>query len=124
MSLCRKRQIRFQEWYRATQTAGRVFHDANGWVATARLIYRVGRLVAVAVVTRRMVPKSVWFHRMRSCMGCPIYNRADRTCGSVGEVNWQGKQIGCLCWMPFKARFSEAGCWLAEAQVGDTRWRA
>lgn len=49
-----------------------------------------------------------WRQRMRKCARCPIYDRGLHRCRP-----FTGSPVGCGCWMPGKAAFSDHG-WLTE----------
>jgi|SRR5690625_1782583 len=55
------------------------------------------------------VSRVEWRRRMRACSVCPVYDRRLRRCRP--EV---GSSLGCGCWMPGKALYRGAGCWLDE----------
>lgn len=119
----RKKIVRFKEWYLATKSASRVFRKQNSVISTIRLMFRVSKIVIRGIVMGDVVSKLHWIKRIHSgCMKCELYDRSSRTCGTVGSVNFQGRQIGCLCWMPFKARFRKSKCWIEESGLQESRW--
>lgn len=60
-------------------------------------------------------PGSVWSHRIRTCLRCPIYSRSKKTCGDGSD------SLGCLCWVPIKAGNPNASCWARENNL-DLGW--
>lgn len=55
------------------------------------------------VVTGRMVRRSTWRQRIRTCHRCQFYDVAWRKCGRHQEE-------GCGCFVPFAALF-KTSCW-------------
>jgi hypothetical protein len=47
--------------------------------------------------------------RIHACRECPIFYRPLMTCGSPFHTD---PELGCFCYMPFKARMKNARCWL------------
>ena len=45
-----------------------------------------------------------WRYAMRRCWKCPIYDRELKRCRP-----WDGHELGCGCYMPFKALVSSQG---------------
>lgn len=54
-------------------------------------------------LTERGVDRKLWRARIRACNRCLIYNPKERTC--------RRGDLGCGCYMPFKARVAESTCW-------------
>lgn len=66
----------------------------------------------------------VWRRRVRTCRGCPIYDRELRRCR--GPV-FNGVASGCGCYVPYLAltkRPYPAGCWGRAALGGSFGWGA
>lgn len=59
--------------------------------------------------------------RLESCRKCPIFFAPLQTCGSPLQDGPRvcGRQPGCYCFMPLKARY-ECNCWLWE-EIQDHR---
>lgn len=58
---------------------------------------------------------------MKACKNCPIYDPIRKTCGNeYMEVN--GEILGCLCYMPLKAKIPQSGCWARENGL-DMGWQ-
>jgi hypothetical protein len=54
--------------------------------------------------------------RLLVCLHCPVYYAKLKTCGTplVAEL----RDMGCWCFLPSKAWFAEATCWL-EDELGE-----
>jgi len=85
-------------------------------------------LVRRALTGHREVPFALYLHRLRACHACPIYDRQRRTCGTPGDgektyANDAGRirPMGCWCWMPLKARLTDATCWMSD-MTGRPTW--
>ena len=68
---------------------------------------------------------SLWTPRMRGCFRCDIFNRKKYTCGTLGEtfnnpLTGEEEQLGCLCWMPVKAKNLKSNCWIYDVTNGAT----
>lgn len=50
-----------------------------------------------------------YHRRLRVCEACPVYFEALSTCGS--PLRGDGKDLGCWCYMPAAAKFSNKTCW-------------
>jgi len=91
------------------------------WVYAVGLAYRERGVYGILGVFRGMVSLmgtglvsgSEWRIRMRVCLGCPVYDRVRGRCRP-----YEGSVLGCGCYMPVKARFRDAGCWLDEVDRG------
>jgi len=70
---------------------------------------------AWATAFKKPVDRARWQRRMKACMRCPIYNYHRKTC-SRGD-------LGCDCYMPFKARLVEARCWGDENNLNIPGWK-
>ena len=67
--------------------------------------------------------------RLEACRQCPIYCADLGTCGDARKPQlWHDQTagttqpMGCFCYLPTKARLSEATCWLDDQSVGNMRW--
>lgn len=58
--------------------------------------------------------------RMSACARCPIFFRPLRTCGT--PIFKKDADLGCFCYMPLKARLSNATCWSRDKGVKDYGW--
>jgi hypothetical protein len=58
-------------------------------------------------IPKMRVPKPIWNKRIRVCSQCPIYHPSKKTCGHDPDIT----EIGCGCYMPFKAASTAATCW-------------
>jgi hypothetical protein len=54
--------------------------------------------------------------RRSRCLACPIYDLRLKTCGTPGVVDAYGNTVGCWCYIPNVAKFSEKKCWMIEVQ--------
>lgn len=72
-----------------------------------------------------VVHPKVWRSRMRSCMRCPVYDSRLKRCHNPAQtylLNGVERPLGCGCWIPVKAKLSDAECWMAE--FGHGRWHS
>jgi hypothetical protein len=113
MHRTRKRWHRIQEWWAAGNTAARELRRERGILRAGWILVRVFWLVGSGYLFGRLVSRRVWWKRIHGgCYHCVIFSRATHTCGSAGLRQPDGRQVGCLCWMAFKARFKSSQCWL------------
>lgn len=66
------------------------------------------RSMVWALVTGAYPGRAEWRRRMRTCPGCPVYDRGMKRCRP-----WTGSPVGCGCFTPFKALVKRKGkgCW-------------
>lgn len=63
--------------------------------------------------------RALYLRRLAVCFRCPFYSRRWGTCGSPLEKVL--RQVGCHCYIPAKARYADARCWIDErTSDGDT----
>lgn len=92
------------------------------WYEVLRLEGERGRLPwwkMVRAVWSGPVPRAVWRRRMRTCLRCPLYNPAYRSCRPVSHPH-----LGCGCYVPFTALSAapyDAGCW-GRGMAEDVGW--
>jgi len=70
-----------------------------------------------------IVPAAVWRARMRACMRCPVYDSRLKRCLNTSQtytLDGVERPLGCGCWMPVKAKLSDAECWMTE--FGNGQW--
>lgn len=64
--------------------------------------------VAVAIlrvlIHAQFASRKRWRYSMRRCWKCPLYDRELKRCRP-----WDGHELGCGCYMPFKALVSKHG---------------
>ena len=67
--------------------------------------------------------------RLDACRQCPLYCEDLSTCGDArnpqlwhDQTTGSTRPMGCFCFLPVKAKLSEATCWLDDQSVGDMRW--
>lgn len=67
--------------------------------------------------------------RLEACEMCPLYCWELKTCGDArhpqlwhDQTTQSTQPMGCFCWLPAKAKLSEATCWLDDQSVEPMRW--
>ena len=60
-----------------------------------------------ALITGRRISRREFFHKMRGCGGCIVYDKAMKRCRP-----YTGHGAGCGCYMPYKVIFG--GKWWAD----------
>ena len=93
---------RYREWARVVATEGRRVM----WLGVLRDISKAGLRW---MLTGFKSNGTTWRTRMRTCWNCPVYDRERRAC--------RQRDLGCGCYMPFKAMSPKAGCWLRESGI-------
>lgn len=78
----------------------------------------LARLVWYGVLYRK-VARATFIRRIRACARCPIYGMIycpdlKRWVGNRVCRPYQGSALGCGCYMPYKAAYSESVCWADE----------
>lgn len=108
------RPKRIKEYCVATVIALYAMYRYKGLWATMKESVNISVFIVTAMIWKNdgIVAKKEWIKRMRVCLKCPLYNYKFKTCGTYGILDYDGKQMGCLCYMPFKNTFSESICWL------------
>lgn len=96
------------------------------WITVLRQEAGAGRSIPWGGLLRSVlsgpVPRRVWFRRMRTCKGCPVYDRERRVCRKTMP---DGAVAGCGCYMPFSALVAAPyarGCWGWTALHGEIGW--
>jgi len=57
--------------------------------------------------------------RLVRCHQCPVFNKKLKTCGTPGDVDKWGNNVGCWCFIPLVAKYKQKECWLVSS--GDQR---
>ena len=79
-----------------------------------------------SIVFSKRVPLTITEERLAACGKCPLFCKELRTCGDARRPEYwndpedgQRKAMGCHCYLPMKARLSEATCWLDDHSFSD-----
>jgi hypothetical protein len=101
---------------------------AAGWSDVfSRIAWRrIGRAMSLWTVVIRgtHVPHGTLEARLACCKGCPLWYSPLQTCGSPFKKG--AEDLGCWCFMPQKAKYDDAVCWM-DLELGDDAkysWRA
>lgn len=89
---------RFKEWREVLEEEGRTM-TWRSW------LHMAGEAVAALIWP---VNRSLYRHRIRTCMKCPLYDRGLRRCRP-----YTGSEAGCGCFVPYRAQ-TPSPCWWRE----------
>ena len=93
-----------------------------GFCAAARSAWSAARDVLLArVYLSRRTPPSIRAGRIHACHRCTIHFDGLGTCGIPGDVDEDGKKIGCWCPTRTASYVWKKECWRGEAH-GDSQW--
>lgn len=103
------------EWARAAIVSIRhTFHDLGLW-ATLRKLSRLAWFLATEPFRKGgLVDEETRCARLGLCEMCVLYNPKLKTCGTWRVTVDKHGQMGCLCYLPLKARYQNSKCWLEE----------
>ena len=82
----------------------------------AQRLLKSARHVLSVILSNQKLKKErrgLYMARLKKCHRCPLFHQVLKTCGSADSGVSNGSPIGCLCWMPIKAKL-EVDCWLRE----------
>jgi len=117
-----KKILRLWMYLKASGLALVGYYQALGAKAASLIALRVGVFIVRSLFREdTKIAQSVWKSRIRKCYKCPVYNKELKSCGSLGMLDDSGRQMGCLCYIPFKARYKSSSCWLQSLGL-DTNW--
>lgn len=128
LRFCVKRLFRLSTLLLQTFLSARVLLQSEAGSGLFGSIRKVSGVILFSLKTREQNNPSRWFRRMRHCQRCHLYDQKNRTCGNrLDPDRWhdefgQDQRYGCLCYMPFKARFEKVNCWLWERTDPKMGW--
>lgn len=87
---------------------------------SAREILASLKMLMTALLSKKgKASAEIYEERMMICRDCPVYFKPTDSCGSPLANN---TDVGCWCYLPAKARQSEAKCWIRQNTDLDGGW--
>lgn len=103
-------------FWRAVAVSAAATCEQQGIGKAIGKVLRVGWFL-VANHFRRVSP-AVAAERLRRCQLCVLYHAPRQTCGYYGLRDAGHQPMGCLCYLPQKATYARAACWLFDHTNG------
>jgi len=86
----------------------------KGWFAVVVKITQ-------ALVFHKPLPKQIVKQRYKTCLTCPVFDKATKSCRNINPLTEE--EFGCGCYVPFLVQTNQ-NCWGWDFTKGQIGWQA